>query len=85
MIDPVLYTEALIEYTEDGFRWKISEVDGIFKFEYQEYVDKDGGLYHDDKPGKGEWKTKSEMEGMWCSDVDKICKALKLVAAQSEC
>ena len=67
------YVEVYIDHSEDGWRWKISEVDGIFKFEYQEWIEADKA-----------WEVKSEFEGFWCSEVDDICEAMKLVAEHAE-
>ena len=66
---PAVSVQVLLEY--DDFRWVIREVDGIFHFEYEEWT--------------GEtFEKKSTFEGLWCSDVNKICEALQLVASKAE-
>jgi len=77
-----LYCEAIIEHAEDGFRYKFSECEGTFKIEYQEWVNKETGN-PESNYGNHEWKTKSEFVGLWTAEVDKVCQALQLVAAQA--
>ncbi len=77
------YIEAFIEHAEDGFRWRIYQIDGIFQFDYQEYVDEDGKLATCAMSG-GEWKTKQTFSGLWTEEVDKVCNALQLVAEHGD-
>lgn len=75
------YAEAFLEHAEDCFRWRIHQIDGIFQFEYQEYVDEDGKIA---TGVGGEWKTKNTFSGLWTDEVDELCAALKLVAKHGD-
>ena len=78
-----LYTEVFIEHEEDGFRNRIYEVDGVIGIDYQEYVDKDGNLACGRE--KGEWKTKSQYDGLFMtSEIDKFIEALLIVSRGAE-
>jgi len=82
MSDSTLYCETFLEHAEDGFRWRIYQVDGIYTFDYQEYVDDNGDL-NTEMTG-GNWKSRSTFEGLWVDEVDKICEALRLVASYGD-
>jgi len=79
MSDATLYTETFIEHAGDGFRHRYYEVDGIIHIDYQEWVGEDGTLACNGE--KGEWKTKSSFDGLWCDEIDKIVTALTIVAS----
>lgn len=83
MSTSTLYTEVFIEHFEDGFRNRIYEVDGVIGIDYQEYVDKDGNPACGGK--KGEWKTKSQYDGLFMtSEIDQYIKALLIVSRGAE-
>lgn len=79
MSDSTLYCEAFIESAQDGYRWRIFQVDGVYTFEYQEYVTDEGNL--NTMMTGGHWKSQSSFEGLLVDEVDRICEALRLVAS----
>jgi len=79
--DVELQVEAILAHDQDGFRHKFSADEvGVLYIEYQEYVNPESGKL-ESNVGKGVWKTKETFSGLYLEEVDKICKALRVVAS----
>lgn len=82
--DVELQVEAIVSHERDGFRHRFSADEvGMLHIDYQEYVDPETGKL-ESEPGKGTWRTKETFEGLDLDEVDKICKALRIVASSIE-